>query len=264
MASLRKGRSAPKGILRYSTRPPKDAEFEMLGMKNSANTLHGVVIAIEETSSSNVTISTPPKAFIPKIYTSCPTPDQSPIEGSNRQNVLTAPSSLSTPTTSFRAESPNQKEPSIRSHTSSPTLVRSSSNASVEAHSPVMRSMFPRYNPKVPLTKQHYYPDMESHPRLANPQVDVSQSSTYSTSAFTQSGQTGPILERSSGRNVAMGLDQEDNSPFRRSTDSVRAPPLSTPEELLDLWSIANGQGSQEAADTYVLKLSWLVDPCVF
>lgn len=257
MASLRKGRSAPKGILRYSTRPPKDAEFEMLGMRNSAKSLQGVVIAIEETSSSNVTISTPPKAFIPKIYTSGPNPDPSPIEGSNHQNALVALTSIHTPATSARADSLNQEE---RSQTSSPTLIRSSSNASVEVQSPVMRSMFPRYDPEVPLTKQHYYPDTESHSRPANSQVGASQSSTYRASSITQSGQTGPMFVGSSACSFAMGLGQEDNS---RINDSVRAPPLSTPEELLDLWSIANGQGSQEAADTYVLKLSWSVDLCV-
>jgi hypothetical protein len=32
---------------------------------------------------------------------------------------------------------------------------------------------------------------------------------------------------------------------------------MSSPEDLLDLWSIANGEGAENAAETYTLGLRW-------
>lgn len=47
------------------------------------------------------------------------------------------------------------------------------------------------------------------------------------------------------------------NDPLRRSESLKRPAKLSTPEELLDLWDIANGQMGENSADAYTLELSW-------
>ena len=51
-------------------------------------------------------------------------------------------------------------------------------------------------------------------------------------------------------------------SPFRSTDITEEKTALSSPEQLLDLWDIANGQTAlEEVVDTYVLELSWLVCP---
>ena len=51
-------------------------------------------------------------------------------------------------------------------------------------------------------------------------------------------------------------------SPFRSTDTTEEKTALSSPEQLLDLWDIANGQTAlEEVVDTYVLELSWLVCP---
>ena len=53
-------------------------------------------------------------------------------------------------------------------------------------------------------------------------------------------------------------------SPFRSADTAEEKTTLSSPEQLLDLWDIANGQTASEEVveiDTYVLELSWLVCP---
>lgn len=45
---------------------------------------------------------------------------------------------------------------------------------------------------------------------------------------------------------------------FNAIENTQRATTLSSPEELMELWGLANGQAvSEEAADTYTLELSW-------
>lgn len=195
----------------------------------------GVVIAIEETVPAEFVRSAPSKAYESaskplSSMLSDVAPEESHHKPSTPPNRLPPPLSVSVP--------PAAEKSPPRSHTSSPILVRSNSIGSAAGDSPVMRSMFPRYDPKIPLAKQHYYPNHEIHRMPADAKLKVARPSAWSVSVPTQ-------------------VDTLSPSPVHDSKNSELALAISTPEELLDLWSVANGQGSQEAAETYTLKLSW-------
>lgn len=257
MESLPENKAAPGGILRYTTRPPKAQEFEMLGIPKSAGNACDVVITVHEAPLLSSRISSPPKAYLPKIKTSGFSISQSSatvpsvVTSTNRSKSKTEPSLLPPPPLRSLAAS-------TRSQTSSTSHVRSSSAPFLETQSPVMRSMFPRYNPQIPLAKQHYYPSLDGNLRMANvrPELRGSSSQTISTSSGEETrSQDHSVPSVGSSRTV---LTSERES-VQSSQCSDSRPPLSSPEELLDLWSLANGQGNWEAATTYTLQLSWYV-----
>ncbi|MCJ1462196.1 hypothetical protein MMC07_000796 [Pseudocyphellaria aurata] len=253
MESLRKD-PRPRGILRYSTRPPKDTEFEMFKMPKTSSKSRGVVVAIEETGPADFVRSSPSKPFVPKVQTSESTPR--PIS-SMSSNVAHEENhhKPSTPALRCLSVSPAGKKVTPRAPASSPTPVRSNSIGSASAPSPVMRSIFPRYDPNLSLAKQHYYPTRDIHRGPTG--TTLQKPRPFSSAGFpsrveTPSSNPTQIDTRSPG----MKPDGQKGVPVPVSEISELAPATSTPEELLDLWSVANGQGSQEAADKYTLKLS--------
>ena len=181
----------------------------------------------------------PPLAIPPKAYIS------------DDQRPATPPSPPTSFPTRSRAASPAEV-PLPRSSTDTPTLVRSNSGAT-----PVMRSMFPRYDPNVPFTQQQYRPDIQRVPGLASA-IAVAGTASYRPPSYLQQANNRPSsaylqLERE-------GLRAADikESPFQSADNAEHAKTLSSPEELLDLWDIANGQTATEGvADTQFLELSW-------
>ena len=229
----------------------------MFGIPKSTSNTCEVVITVHETSPSPSRLSAPPKAYLPKIKTSGLTLNQSPatipveFTSTDRSRSKTPPSLLPPPPLRSLAAS-------TRSQISSPSHVRSSSAPDMETQSPVMRSMFPRYNPQIPLAKQHYYPSRESSSLITNvrPELEGSSSRTMSTPS------TGDIRSQDHSRagvGSFRGVLTSQRGSLQSCHSSDPSPPLSSPEELLDLWSIANGQGNWEAATTYTLRLSWYV-----
>lgn len=181
----------------------------------------------------------PPLAIPPKAYIS---EDQRPA---------TPPSPLTPSPRCSRAASPAEV-PLPRSRSNTPNLVRSNSGAT-----PVMRSMFPRYDPTIPYTQQKYQPDIERVPGLASAMA-VAGTSSYHPPSYSQQANDRPssaYLQLERERHEAVDVKE---SPFRSADNAEHETTLSSPEELLDLWNIANGQtASEEAADTYTLELSW-------
>lgn len=160
---------------------------------------------------------------------------------------------------------PPIEEKSITSiRTSSPTLVRSNSAPSPALHSPispVMRSIFPRYNPTLPLARQHYYPSNPNLRGSANEaaRLEALRSPAYAGSVDSRAETLGENILGTVPRSPITASPSGSGIPSRipGHTCALPSSPISTPEDLLDLWSIANGQGSQEAAATYTLGLSW-------
>ena len=150
---------------------------------------------------------------------------------------------------------PPVEESALRSHTSSPTLVRSGSIVSTGTHSPVMRSMFPRFDPGVPLAQQNYYPSMDRAPPPppAMQPWEPTDGTHYSPSLYSQPGN--PSL---GGRDSWGGVNplplNSPKSPLQLSEASPAN--LSSPEDLLDVWDLANGQ-THEVAEIYILGLHW-------
>lgn len=182
----------------------------------------------------------PPLAIPPKAYIS------------DDQRPATPPSPLTPSPRGTRAAS-FAEVPLPRSSENTPTLVRSNSGAT-----PVMHSMFPRYDPNVPFAQQHYQPDIARLPGLASAMA-VAGTSSYRPPSYSQHPNNRP---RSSAylrleRERVRAADTKE-SPFRSTDTANHETTPSSPEELLDLWDIANGQAaSQEVADSYILELSW-------
>ena len=181
----------------------------------------------------------PPLAIPPKAYIS------------DDQRPATPPSPpLSFPTRS-RAASP--AEVSLpRSSTNTPILVSSTSGAT-----PVMRSMFPCYDPNVPLTQQQYRPEIERVPGLASAMA-VAGSSSYRPPSYSQEANNRPSSAHLQLDREGLKAADIKESPFQSADNAELETTLSNPEELLDLWDVANGQTASEGdGETHVLELSW-------
>lgn len=159
-----------------------------------------------------------------------------------------------------RPSSPPTSAPT-RNRVPSPTkvpLARSSANSpSNSGATPVMRSMFPRYDPNVPFTQQRYRPDLDRVPGLASAMA-VAGTSSYRLPSYQQQANNRPssaYLQLEAERLKAAGIKE---SPLRSADNAEQNIKLSNPEQLLGLWDIANGQtSSEEIVDAYNLELSW-------
>jgi hypothetical protein len=146
-----------------------------------------------------------------------------------------------TPQPAGRAATPAEAPPRA-SNDSVATLVRQNSDAS-EPDTPVMRSIFPRFNPDLAPNRQSYHPNMEAVP----PQL---------ASRAESRGERAPSV--ASPRPQDHWGVQHQARPSNVSQTQLPPPAeLSSTDDLVDLWALANGQGEQLAAETFVLGLQW-------
>lgn len=145
-----------------------------------------------------------------------------------------------------------------RSHTSfseAPTLVRSNSNISHSSiakrplhespqrgEEPVIRSIFPRYNPELPLEHQNYFPTQASPTHIPR---EVINRRPYSPSLHDRSPIQSPMAMGTSPGRFPRGISEEP----------VLEP--STVEEMKELWKVVNGwRVSNSEGRVFCLKLS--------
>lgn len=264
-----KNNSNQKSNLRYGQRSAREPDFEMIKMSDTA---HGIVIAIQETPDPRPTIARhgedkPEQHNLPSIVLSGPSTRQ----GKPSPGTTNRPRTPSPPATQVhsnaRSSSPVYRSPrsqppsplrlegSPRSRASSPTLIRKGSNASTRTatHSPIMRSMFPRYDPSIPLNRQRYY---------ANSQMGTDATGqTYSPSVYSEqkrqtSRPSAPALVIPTSSGAVPILQQSSNGP----AVSI----FSTSEQLLHLWDIANGQSQDGVEENFTVELAWYgwLRPC--
>ncbi|KAL8666078.1 MAG: hypothetical protein Q9202_001815 [Teloschistes flavicans] len=253
LASSSPYRFGHKGLRRYTTRPSLGESG--LKMMKPVGDVHEVVIAIEEDSAAVARhlppppkVHTPPSenSMAPSFRLQAPTP---PLTERPSTPVALNPSPTSP--SSRRAASPTSMDSSPRSQMSSPTLVRGGSSASTGTYSPVMRSMFPRYDPTVPLTQQSYYPRLDINPAVAAVTRRLDNPGSYSPSLYSQ--QEPPLREKVSNF-CKTGLRLQNlREPVQ---GSIALSSISTPIELVEFWALANGQRSSEAASKFTVGLS--------
>lgn len=265
MSSLRKKGPLRKGSTRYTTKPPSGLpEFEMLAPSGKGN---GLVIQITESrpsiSDSVHTVTSLP-ATPPSSRQQRPQPPPLTIPQkahiAQEQRPGTPPSPLSPSPTQERAPSAADV-PLPGSNVPTPTLTGVGNMASPKSETPVMRSMFPRYDPSRPLARQSYYPDMEAVPGLASAMAAAGSSSINRSSNNPYRQQ----MRRGSSDTAKTSLESQrpavatiKESPLRTVENLEQQAIYSKPEDLVELWNISNGQAaSDEAADTYSLELSW-------
>lgn len=265
MSSLRKKGPLRKGSARYTTKPPSGLpEFEMLAPSGKGN---GLVIQITESRplpSDSVHTPTNLPATPPSSRQQRPQPPPLTIPQkahiAQEQRPATPPSPLSPSPTQERAPSAADV-PLPRSSAPTPTLAGDGHIASPKSETPVMRSMFPRYDPSRPLARQSYYPDVEAVPGLASAMAAAGSSSINRSSNNPYREQ----MKRRSTDTAKASLESQrpaiggiKESPLRTVENLEQQAVYSKPEDLVEIWNIANGQAaSDEAADTYSLELSW-------
>ncbi|EAU35905.1 predicted protein [Aspergillus terreus NIH2624] len=113
-------------------------------------------------------------------------------------------------------------------------------NTHQSSSSPVipMKSIFPRYDPNVPLSQQKYYPQLPNSPQGRRPR------------ALTLSPQ--PEIDRTLGPKTVPASVMDFPTDV---LDQVEVRYSST-EELKDLWEAANGQRPKDLAETYNLRVA--------
>ncbi|TVY14969.1 hypothetical protein LARI1_G006824 [Lachnellula arida] len=148
-----------------------------------------------------------------------------------------------------------------RSHTSfseAPTLVRSNSNSSHNSIAksglngspsrgePVMRSIFPKYNPDLPLEHQPYFPTQTSPTHI--PKTVINRR-PYSPSIHE-------VNRSPAGLQSPMAVGQSPGR-FPRGVQDERIMEPSSTEELKELWKVVNGwRVSASEGRTFCLKMA--------
>lgn len=120
--------------------------------------------------------------------------------------------------------------------------------------------MFPQYNPSRPLARQSYYPDMEVVPGLASAMAAAGSSTNRSSNNPYRQQMARRSLDTAIGGldSQRPGTAEAKESPLRVVEKLEQQATYSKPEDLVEIWNIANGQAaSEEAAEAYSLELSW-------
>ena len=263
MSLLRKNQPGRKLSTRYTTKPPTGLpKFEMLQPPGKTN---GFVIQVIEQPAYRPSTS---ESIRPSFEAAQPiettSPRQKPppppltlaippkVHISENQRVPPPPDTPPPASIHNRAPSPADI-PLPRSSMNTPERGQCSSNNMPAVVSPVMRSMFPKYNPSRPLNRQSYYPNIEAVPGLASAMaVSGSSNNPYRQQLARRSMlRTSIEVERNETPDVK-------ETPLRMVENAEHHAEFSSPEVLLELWNISNGQAASEvAAISYNLELSW-------
>lgn len=266
ISSLRKKGPARKLSARYTTKPPSNIpEFEMLEPSGKSN---GFVIQITEGRPSiseaapspshiqDATQPSPRRKPQPPLLT---IPPKAHIAEEPKPNTPPSPPMLNIAEES--APSP-ANVPLPRSNAPTPEIMQHGGVPSPKSETPVMRSMFPRYDPSRPLARQSYYPHLDSVPGLASAMAVAGSSldSRNSNNPYRQQMAVNKNLDigKTSFDSQRPRTAEVKESPLKSVENSEQQANFSTPEDLVEVWNIANGQApSDEAADIYSLELSW-------
>jgi hypothetical protein len=141
---------------------------------------------------------------------------------------------------------PPPPPPPVSSYSVLPTLVESHSSPSQsEPNSPIvpMRSMFPTYNPNLPLSQQQYYPQRQTSLR-----GQVASREEYS-----------PRLASPSQLDEVLGGAKTAPSSvldFPMDDLAIKATQFSSNQELDRLWEATNGQEPDAALQAFDLQMS--------
>lgn len=111
----------------------------------------------------------------------------------------------------------------------------------------MIRSIFPRFNPDLPLDRQQYYPTQNAASPTTVPQSAISRSHEYSNS---------PINGRVPSIRSPLSAPPTQSSFPRGVLDIPCTPEPSTSEELKQLWKVTNGwRVSASEGRTFNLKM---------
>ncbi|KAM7209379.1 hypothetical protein V8F20_000429 [Naviculisporaceae sp. PSN 640] len=158
------------------------------------------------------------------------------------------------------------RSPSVRSRSSisKPPLVYQPPGLSAaphEAQPPAIRSIFPQYNPEVPLDRQDYYPTQASPVHI--PQSAISRPLYSPRHDGPKSPEANSV--RSPALSPGFTAGQGSKWPGGRSHEPTPIAPVSSTEELRGLWKATNGwKASTLEGRTYCMKMHAQPDAPVY
>ncbi|KAI9844017.1 MAG: hypothetical protein M1837_005952 [Sclerophora amabilis] len=171
----------------------------------------------------------------------------SPVSSIPPSNLPRAPTPSAAPPSRARAASPALTS-NGSTFSDGSTLVRSNSNASSAVP---MRSIFPRYDPSLPLSRQLYRPTQTSPSHIPR---EIISKQPYSPSVYSAQS-PGNTVSPGRGYPVGPATAPCTITTFPSGILGKPEPQFSTREELADLWDAANGQSTSEKGRTFALKM---------
>jgi hypothetical protein len=225
---------------------------------NRAPSLHSVkplshVLSTEEPLPSPQPWVQKPSGLSHYVRQETPSPDDigmavttmSPVDGSTPSPVVThAPAQFTTPPPPPRAaSSPSPQQASLRS--GSATLVQDASGKTDPSPIVPIRSMFPTYNPSLPLQQQNYYPQRPFPVRQSSMTRSIASRSDYRDSVVTPIDRAvGPLTAPASVLNFPVDIM------------SINEPQFSSHRELEKLWEASHGCEPSRDIKTYALEMA--------
>ncbi|KAM7222894.1 hypothetical protein V8F06_001792 [Rhypophila decipiens] len=156
------------------------------------------------------------------------------------------------------------RSPSVRSRSSisKPPLVYQPPGMSTAAHeAPAIRSIFPQYNPEVPLDRQDYYPTQASPVHI--PQSAISRP-LYSPRNVND-GPKSPDMRSMRSPALSPGFSAQGSKFPGRNHEPAPIAPVSSTEELRGLWKASNGwKASALEGRTYCMKMTAQPDAPIY
>ena len=248
------------GLMATKTTPA--AVTAVVEHSKSPATVKEIVIHVSENSSNQTKMSAPtrsmtPAASPPTVLTersratspaastaTQPPPPPPPL--TEKGSLLSRPSlPLSRATSPAWTKQPPEKP------FSGANLMRSNSEARLNAP---IRSIFPPYNPAVPLAHQNYRPTQGSPTNIPSQYISKEP---YSPSLYSN-GSPGPTPGNpgSSPGRGCLSAPSAVTTFLAGVLSANPAPRYSTKDDLVDLWEAANGQGTVETGKTFLLKIN--------
>ncbi|KAI5459196.1 hypothetical protein BGZ63DRAFT_406503 [Mariannaea sp. PMI_226] len=156
--------------------------------------------------------------------------------------------------TAFSQANTLVRSPSVRSRSSIAKLPLYDDTQPMPSDQPVqVQSIFPTYNPDVPLNQQHYAPTQMSPTHI--PRAVISRQTYYEG----RTAQSPPYLSPLRSPNGA------SKWPSGQPQEAPIVPQTSTNEQLKNLWKVANGwPASQSEGRVYCMKLTQEKDAPVY
>ena len=256
IAQLRKHVPLRKMSARYTTKPPSHLpEFEMI-KPPSQTSVKATVIESEVDSSPSIdpendtvmeSDSSDTKRLRPQPPPLLTIPRKAHVAPPQAEPVIIVMPSVPTQETAKLSSTTDEY---AKQFTTTAATADTPNDEPTSVVTPAMRSMFPTYNPNIPLSQQQYRPANDDVPVVIRspPLASLGSNNPYRRQAER--------IERSCATPEPAIIDVRE-TPLRRSESLKRSAAVATADQLSTLWDIANGQAYANAADSYVLELSW-------
>ncbi|KAL2257403.1 hypothetical protein VTK26DRAFT_218 [Humicola hyalothermophila] len=129
---------------------------------------------------------------------------------------------------------------------------------SAEPAPAAIRSIFPRYNPDLPLDRQEYYPTQASPTHIPQAAISRPLYSPRSASAAAGSSSAGPRGPRGGTHANSHSVSSPSHRwPGQRHHEPAVISPVCTTEELRGLWKVTNGwRATSLEGRTYCLQMT--------